>query len=772
MNTLTRKIVITCLLVSAGVVTPGLSRAADTEQASDAAALMSAGAGQFEAGDFTQALDDWDRALSAYQAGKDSTGQAQALLGKGMANMALGRYPRATADLRQALELAEQTGDELLTLRARAALGGALALTDETAEAQALLERALATARAEGHPALAATAGMDLAKLLAGEGKSDRAIAICRDALDDARAAGNPGLEAKTSVNLARALIDSGRGEEGWVAVTEADPKVRALAPSHDRGFLLVSVGGLYNDVAGLVPDKAAQATTRARRAFEEAAVTARDIGDISTLSYALGYQGELLERQGDFSEALALTQEAELHARQAQAPEILYRWKWQEARLLQAQGDTEGAAAAYRSAIANLERIRQDLATSQRRGVISFRKEYGAVYLEYADLLLRQAAVTGDASDAQEYLLGAREAVEMLKSAEIEDYFQDDCVTALKAKTRGVDRLAADTAAIYPIVLEDRLEILVSLPDGIKRYVTPVGAKTVNAEVNELRQLLEKRTTSQYLRPARQIYDWVLRPAQQDLREAGIRTLVIVPDGPLRTIPLAALHDGKQFVIERYAVSTTPGLTLTDPRPIPREKVQVLVAGLTDAVQGFPPLPAVDEELYVISDLYDGQLLENKDFTIANVDAELTSGRPYSIVHMASHGQFENDVRKTFVLTDDSKLTMDKLEGYMGVTAYRDRPVELLTLSACQTAVGDDRAALGLAGVAIKAGARSAMATLWSVNDKASSILVTEFYRELRDPTISKAEALRQAQLTLMQDKRYGHPVYWSPYLLIGNWL
>ena len=107
-----------------------------------------------------------------------------------------------------------------------------------------------------------------------------------------------------------------------------------------------------------------------------------------------------------------------------------------------------------------------------------------------------------------------------------------------------------------------------------------------------------------------------------------------------------------------------------------------------------------------------------------------------------------------------------------MNVSRFRDEPVELLTLSACETAVGDDLAALGLAGIAVKAGARSALATLWFINDQASAVLVSEFYAQLQDPSLSKVKALQQAQLRLVQDRRYEHPIYWSPFLLIGNWL
>jgi CHAT domain-containing protein len=143
-----------------------------------------------------------------------------------------------------------------------------------------------------------------------------------------------------------------------------------------------------------------------------------------------------------------------------------------------------------------------------------------------------------------------------------------------------------------------------------------------------------------------------------------------------------------------------------------------------------------------------------------------------YTILHIASHAQFGNEVDKTFLLTFDEKLSIDNLNRYIGLLQFRDNPLEILTLSACETAAGDDLAALGLAGIAIKAGARSALATLWHINDLASSILVGEFYRQLQGPTTTRAKALQGAQLRLLGDRRFQHPGYWSPFLLISNWL
>jgi CHAT domain-containing protein len=284
------------------------------------------------------------------------------------------------------------------------------------------------------------------------------------------------------------------------------------------------------------------------------------------------------------------------------------------------------------------------------------------------------------------------------------------------------------------------------------------------------LRPLLEKRTTRQYLPAAEALYDLLLRPLESRLE--GIDTLVFVPDGPLRTIPLSALHDGAGFVIDRFGVTTLPSLELLDPRPVGTVAITPLLNGLTEAVEGFPALPYVDQELDEIAAIYGGTQLRDGRFVVPEIEDSLAR-TPFSVVHIASHGVSAGVPQNSFLLTYDGRLDMDQLEQLIKLSRFRDEPVELLTLSACRTAAGDDRAALGLAGVAVKARARAALATLWFINDQASSLLVSEFYRQLaRTPRPSKAEALRQAQLAIKADPRYRHPAYWSPFLIIGNWL
>ncbi|MGA1823906.1 MAG: CHAT domain-containing protein, partial [bacterium] len=332
-------------------------------------------------------------------------------------------------------------------------------------------------------------------------------------------------------------------------------------------------------------------------------------------------------------------------------------------------------------------------------------------------------------------------------------------------------DSISEDTAIVYVIPLMQRLELLLGLPSGMKRVSVPVSADTFAHEVRILRKRLEKRTTREYLPHAQRLYNWLIRPLEADLASQQIRTLVFIPDETLRTIPLAALHDGNDFLISRYAVATTQGLSLIDPSPIKREKLKILLAGLTESVQGYPALENVSSELHEIYTLYGGTLIINQDFCVSNFKKNMEE-TAYSGVHIASHGAFESSAQQNYVLAWDDTLSMDQLERFMLRTRFRKTPVELLTLSACETAAGDNRSALGLAGIAIKAGAKSALATLWHINDQASSQLVVEFYRHLYNKSVSKAKALQQAQRAFINDSRYNHPCYWAPFLMIGNWL
>jgi CHAT domain-containing protein len=759
------------LLLLSIVWLPALA-ATPEELTAEAAARLAAGGQAFRKGDFQEALNASQAAATIYETAGNREGQVKALVQAAEADLASGRHPNAFDKLQRALELAKKTDNPSLIATVTAALGNAHGLAGQPAKAEELLKSSIDTATKANDFTLAASALNNLGNLLAWQHRYAGGADAYERAIEAANKAGDNDIVVRASANLARARLNDGRYNEAARWLAQAQEKIDALGSTHDRAYALISIGRLYAELSEAPGPGSGEMQQRAYKAFTDAVATAESINDQHALSYALGYMGELYEKAGRYDRAQQLTQQAVLAAQRVDAPAALYRWYWQAGRLLKAQGNIEAAITAYQNAVSILQTIRQDLTTGYGGAGLYFREAVGPVYFQLADLLLKRSGQVSDPAKVKQDLVEARDAVESLKGAELADYFQDDCVARLKAKTTGIDQLAPRTAAIYPIMLPDRTELLVSTPEGLKRFTAKVDEETLTNEVRTFRQLLEKRTTYQFLPHAQKLYGWIIGPVESELKRQNIDTLVIVPDGPLRTIPMSALYDGKQFLAARYALATTPGLKLTDPRPIERKNVQLMVNGLTQSVQGFPALPYVAQEVKNISGMYRGTtVLENKNFVVPKMKKALTE-KAYSIVHIASHGQFSSNIDKTFILTYDSKLSMDALENFLGLAKYREEPVELLTLSACQTAAGDDRAALGLAGIAVKAGARSALATLWTVNDPASALLVSEFYRRLEDPSVSKAKALQEAQLKLIQDPRYRHPGYWSPFLLIGNWL
>ncbi len=574
--------------------------------------------------------------------------------------------------------------------------------------------------------------------------------------------ANDPLLAAQAALNAGRLLQRQGRGADAAARAREAIAALTPLPDSRTKAFHLAAAGEML---------RRAGARDEAAAALAAAEASALRQNDARATAYALGYRAELALDRGQLEEAQALNARAVFAAQAAGTAETLFLWQWQSARLADRAGRTDEALAAYRRALEALAALKVDYATELWANRESFRAEVGAAYLGFTDLLLRQAAATGNAAATARGLREAQQVLERFKTVELEDYFRDDCVARYLARAKPVEQTAPRTAIVYPVPLPDRLELLVSIGDELHQVKVPVSEDALRRESLALRALLEKRTTYQYLPHARRLYDWVIRPMEPLLARANVDTLVFVPDQPLRTIPLAALHDGNDFLVSRFAIATAPSLTLVEPRPLAMKGSSVLAGGLTEPVQGFPALPFVGLELDELGTLGSKHMLRDQTFTADNLERELRE-RPFSVVHVASHAQFESDSRRSFLLTYDGRMTIDRLEGSMKLNRFRDEPVELLFLSACQTAAGDERAALGLAGVAVKAGARSALATLWHINDQASSLLVAEFYRQLAQPGVSKAEALRRAQQRMLTDLRYRHPGYWSPFLVIGNWL
>jgi CHAT domain-containing protein len=797
---------VVALVVVIGSLAPRTAYAADTAAADE---LMQSGADAFRRGEWGAAERDWRQADVLYTAAGDVGGRLDAWLNLGAVQQQVGKFTLATTTLLAARDLAEKAGRKDKLAGIQNALGVAYTFTRQPKEAEKSLAQALQLAGEQGggDPAAVASIRNNFGNLYAAWSEVlkdrgepdlyDKAFDHYAAAADLARQAGDATLAAKASTNAALSAARGGQADKADDLAKRSQQAVGGLPDSLDKAHLLIAIGQTNALLIAAKPADEPRFQRAAFDAYEQAKVVAKQLGNPLAGSYANGYQGRLYENAKRYDEALTLTRRAVLLAQQAQSPDSLYLWQWQTGRIFKAQDKVEEAVASYTGARDTLEAVRSDLALGYgNRGMrATFRAEVGPLYYELADLLLVRADAAGnDDAKVQQYLSDARNTVERLRVGELESYLEDPCVNQAQAErtdlTRDLARIQrGNPAVVYLIPLSDRVEILVTTKSGMTRVKsTGVSAAQLTDEVREFRRRLERRTTHRYLANAKQLYTWLIEPIAPLLQREQIDTLVFVPDGALRTVPMAALHDGDDFLIARYAVAVSPGLSLrlTDDdefRPEERSRsARVLASGLSEqgADKSFAALPSVESELATIEQLYGGTTLLNEAFKVPSFSRELA--RPieeeYSIVHIASHGVFAADVNDTYVLTYDGKLNLASLEQLLRPYQLQGKPIDLLTLSACQTSAGDDqaaleRASLGLGGLAVKAGARSALASLWFANDQATGELIAAFYAQLRDnPEAGKAKALQQAQLQLIRGEDFSHPVYWAPFLMIGDWL
>lgn len=500
---------------------------------------------------------------------------------------------------------------------------------------------------------------------------------------------------------------------------------------------------------------------------LQQAEATAKSQGKVRLQSYAIGHQGRLLVNQGQLENGIQRLSTANFLASTRSAYESAYLWQWQLARAHRLQGKTADAIAGYQNAIATLEQVRKELINGSP---FTFPQKIQPLFSELSDLLLIAARESQTHTDQQTYLKQVQAVLEQSKSAELQDYFQNDCVVPDQAVD--LNRIEVATAVIYPVILADRLEILVNINDQVHQFVHQIRATDLERLVNDFRDNLQRdQGDDEYKEIGEELYDVVFAEAEALLQAKNIKTLLVIPDGILRTIPFAAIYDGREFMIQKYALATTPGISLTLPKRLDVKQATLFAAGISHAVQGFSSLPGVPVELDKLKNRYGAEILHNEQFQRTSIQAQLGSA-DYSIVHIATHGHFDSNPQESYLLTYDNKLTLDLLEQSIGSRRQSDNPLELLVLSACETAVGDNRAALGLAGVALKAGARSAIATLWQISDEATVLIIDSFYEHTSSEHLSKAQALRIAQTELINSERFSHPTDWAPFLLIGNWL
>jgi len=719
----------------------------------------------FEQGQFEKAIEQWESILPNLSSTRQ---QINVLLRLATAYQSLGLAQKSVDLLEKALPLAKQTGDNIRQSLVLGSLSDLSLLMGDLDEATKLAARShqLVCTHPIQNPVACATALNYQGNVLSTQGDDlKKALKIYRKAVNLLQSAEVPVFRAKLLSNIVQLEFNP---EDFTAALSQ----MTALPDSHDKVFGLLKLGYLAIERPEIKP-------LQVYKILQEALQLAKRLSDTRAEAYAIGYLGKLYEKNKRYQDAERLTQRAIFMT--GNADEMQYLWQWQRGRLRHAQNDLRSAIAAYQQAVKHLENLRRARVRGYRRPPEPFADKIDSVYYQLADLQLQVANPR-----QPEILKQAINTLESLKAVELENYFQDDCVTKLQAKRQKIDDILteAHTAVLYPMIFSDRVELLLNFSgEQLEQFSVNKPQKLVRQQVENFRQALKYKKKDrqnfyrQVLPTAKMLYTTLIAPIADELAARQIDTLIIVPDSVLRTIPFAALYDDekKQFLIKQYALAVTPGLTLTQASKTLERDINLLMAGLSEQRSGFNALP---DALKPIQAIENQQIcpqiaftaLKNEDFQTQRL-ADNLKKVAYNLIYFSSHARFDKNPKKSFVLTYDNKLYLDGLEKLIRLTQFRDQPVELLILSACQTASGDERAALGLAGVAVKTGAISAVGSLWKVNDESTARLMESFFHELCDnPTLSKAKAFQIAQNKLLSEYPE-YPFHWAPFLLIGNW-
>ncbi len=511
-----------------------------------------------------------------------------------------------------------------------------------------------------------------------------------------------------------------------------------------------------------------------------------------------------LYHRQERNAEAILLINRAIVLANQDRSTELLLQLEATLAEYQLLQGDKEGALASYALAVNDLVSIRSDLPITMPDGKSAIDVLIDPIHRNYVDLLL-QTASTSNSAELRSILAKSMENMEAIKEADMQDFFLGRCSIFSKKDNDWWAHPLKDAVIVYPILLKDRIELLVKNGEEISRHTINVDGARVREQAASLQQALH--SGKDYRSAAKDLYQWLFAPLKQALEARHVTTIVYVPDRSLRAVPFSVLNDGRQFLVEKYAIVTLPGLSFQDlnTQTPAHKNMHTLVAGLSKpdgaSIDDLPEnivdkllnksdkstivdntksadryalikelsLPNIEQEIQSVGQNYQSRTLLNNQFTASALRSDIETGN-YGKVHIASHGYFGKNAKDSFVMAYDKNLTLLDFEGSLGSDRLKQQPLDLLTLSACETAEGDDRMLLGFSGLAVKSNVLSAIGSLWAINDQAAMEFMRLFYDGLSN-SLNKAQAMQQAQVAMIKSKKFRHPFYWSPFILIGSW-
>ncbi|UZQ56270.1 CHAT domain-containing protein [Trichothermofontia sichuanensis B231] len=512
-----------------------------------------------------------------------------------------------------------------------------------------------------------------------------------------------------------------------------------------------------------------------------EALTLAKQLDNPRLQAIALTELGNLHQEMGHLWQAKTYTEQGLLLAQRLNADEITFREQHQLGKIYQRLGDIKAAIAAYQAAIVDLESVRKEVLYNSSDLLFSFRNKIEPIYRELIALYLEQAP-----QPTPETLREIIKVNKNFQQVELENFLKCGLYSSeMKVVLEEAAAKQADTI-IYLISLKaaDKVLIIVNRPhQTLQSYMgtwhelrTPFNVmQTILGSSHWRAETLagNHRLTA----TAKSLYQKILQPIRPYLPTSG--NLLFVVDSDLQGIPFALLQDEHdRYLIEDYTIAYIPGSYIRPLKALDLKRSQALISGAAAGeafrVDGLEPLNFVQPEIKAIQPLLKPSsiALLDQDFTVSELQYRLYTD-PIAILHLATHGQFSSDPNETKIWAYDQPLTLPDLDRLLREkTQKHSVDLELLVLSACETAKDDRRGGLGLAGVAIRAGARSTVGSLWQVNDESTALLMQQFYRSLRQGE-SRAESLCHAQLTLLHhpDPQYHHPYHWAAFILVGSW-
>ncbi|MHC0068520.1 CHAT domain-containing protein [Nostoc sp. UIC 10890] len=786
--------------------------------------LTQVGRKQLNQGQASEALDSWQQATKIYHQIKDTEGVSGSLINQNFALQKLGLHSQACEKLVEALKLnnwncnptileftqyeksqliaaihqLKLTPTSLLGLQS---MGQVLRLVGKLNESELILEKTLLFAKQ--------TSSKGISDILLSLGNTKQSIyqrardeykwieePVFRETIVDSipqkaqesldtyqllvdRASSPQEIKLQAQLNRLNLLLDFDEWLTDKPKLVNTHTKVnQQIQPLVD--IILQSSSVFYQ----LSPEQSIQAQLKFAKSLSKihnqslqslavqyttsALEIAKNINNQLLISKSLGALGKLnsYKSQIYFEEALSLAQSIN-------DADVAYEWQQQLGNLFQKQGKYERAIQAYGAAIDSITQIRDNLLHSNLDAQFFFYEKVEPVYRNYMRLLI-----------AEQYPNFERKVIktnQQLQLAQLEDYLK--CGKLDLIALDKIDNFAGASAIIHIIDLDDTIQVFAQFPDYSIHHHS-ADSKLVKNHVNALLSILQNKELisngKNLVTPHSQaLYKQLIEPLKKSLPSSG--TLVFVLDKSFQSLPMGILYDGKDYLFQHYSSSETLGSKVRQPRALSQEHSNALIGGIStfapsfydpDAPKGLKPLPDVEAEIANVKKQTNSSIgLLNKEFNTKRFSEELNK-KDFTILHLTTHAQFSSISRKTGFFTWDELVNIGQFGTLLKAKAQiHQDAIELLVLSACQTAKGNKISALGIAGVAAQAGARSIIATLWLVDSKSSVVLMNEFYKNLKNG-IHKAEALRLAQISLMAIPEYNNPYHWAPYLLVGSWL